>query len=119
MNIINISEVKLLKLPKRDAKILVGGNSPVKSDYMTFGVTFVKPKTKMDYHIHKKEEEIIYIVNGEGYVDINGKRESIRKGTVIRIPIGSKHLIINNSKDTMEFVFCFNSKISIGSYDKK
>ena len=119
MNTINISDIKALKLPKRDIKVLVGGSSAVQSEYMTFGVTTIQPDMKMDPHTHMNEEEIIFILSGEGYVEIDDKQEELREGTVIKLPIGSEHLLNNTSNKEMTFVFCFNAKMNIGSYDKK
>lgn len=53
---------------------MVGGSSAVQSKFMTFGVTTIKPHTKMDSHTHMNEEEIIFILSGEGYVEINDKQ---------------------------------------------
>ena len=119
MNTVNIKDVTALALPKREIKVLVGGNSMVQSEFMTFGVAKVQPNTKMDPHTHKSEEEIIFILSGEGYVEIDNEQEMLKEGTVIKLPIGSKHSINNTSNKVMNFVFCFNSKVNIGSYDKK
>jgi quercetin dioxygenase-like cupin family protein len=119
MNTVNIKDIKKIVLPKRDVKVLIGNNSPINSLNMTFGVATILPKTSMDPHIHNKEEEIIYILSGYGYVDIDGEKEKIEEGTVIKLPIGSKHYLCNNSNVEMNFTFCFNSPIIIGTYDKK
>ena len=119
MNTVNIKDVKKVSLPKRDVKVLVGKGSPIDSINMTFGVATVPPKTSMDPHAHNKEEEIIYILNGYGFVYIDGIKESIEEGTVIILPVGSSHYISNNSSDDMNFTFCFHPPVIIGSYDKK
>ena len=89
MNTVNLSDVKKIILPKREVKVLIGSNSPVSSDHMTFGVCTVSPGIKMDPHTHSNEEEIIYILSGKGYVEIDETKENIENGTVIKIPIGS------------------------------
>ena len=117
MNTVNLNGIEKINLPKRDVQVLIGGNSPIKSEYMTFGVATVAPKTKMDPHVHNKEEEIIYILSGSGYVEIDGENENIKKDTVIKLPVGSQHCIFNESDEEMRFVFCFNPPVKIGSYD--
>ena len=119
MNTVNIKEIKKISLPKRDIKVLVGTGSPINSLNMTFGVATIPPKTSMDPHAHNKEEEIIYILNGDGFVYIDGTKESIEQGSVIKLPIGSSHYLSNNSSDDMNFIFCFHPPVIIGSYDKK
>lgn len=119
MNMVNIKDIKKIPLPKREIKVLVGTGSPVNSSNMTFGVTTISPNIVMDPHVHNKEEEIIYILNGYGYVVIDGKKEKIEEGTVIKLPIGSSHYLSNTSNTEMVFTFCFNPPVEIGSYDKK
>ncbi len=119
MNTVNIKDIKKMPLPKRDIKVLVGAGSPIDSSNMTFGVTTIPPNTVMDPHIHNKEEEIIYILNGYGYVDIDGEKEKIEEGTVIKLPIGRSHYLSNTSGSDMIFTFCFHPTIKIGSYDNK
>jgi quercetin dioxygenase-like cupin family protein len=119
MNTVNIKDIRKLSLPKRDIKVLIGSGSPLDSLNMTFGVATVQPKTSMDPHMHKKEEEIIYILSGNGYVNIDGKEEKIEEGTVIKLDIGTSHFISNLSDVEMNFTFCFNPPVKIGSYDNK
>jgi len=119
VNTVELSAIKKINLPKRDIQVLIGGNSPIQSEYMTFGVATVAPKTKMDPHVHDKEEEIIYILSGSGYVEIDGEKENLKKDTVIKLLIGKQHCIFNESNEEMQFVFCFNPPLVIGSYDNE
>jgi len=119
MNTVNIAAIKKVQLPKRDIQVLVGTGSPLSSTRMTFGVTTVPAHTTMDPHTHKVEEEIIYIVTGQGYVEIDGTREKLKPGTVIELPVGSSHFIHNDSDEAMTFTFCFNPPVQIGAYDRK
>ena len=118
MNTINFSDVEKKSLPKREVRVLIGSSSPISSDSMTFGVCTVSPSTKMDPHTHSNEEEIIYIISGSGYVEIDETKENIKSGTAIRIPKGSTHSIYNQSHENMNFTFCFNPPVKIGSYEK-
>ena len=117
MNTINLRDIDKINLPKRDIQVLVGGKSPLQSEYMTFGIAAVGPNTLMDSHVHNKEEEIIFILSGYGYVEIDGEKEKIEKDTVITLPIGSRHCLSNESDEVMRFSFSFNPPVKIGSYD--
>ena len=119
MYTLNLSDAKSKALPKRTVRVLVGGESPLQSNRMTFGVATVKPKTTMDPHTHSAEEEIIYVLSGDGYVDMGGVKEEIKKDTVIQVPIGISHCMSNQSDEEMNFIFCFNPPVVLGSYDKK
>lgn len=101
------SEAKMLDLPGRTVYILVG-NEKLSSDRMTFGVTEVPPQTSMSPHTHQCEEEIIFIMEGYGEVDVGGSIEKLEPDTVIKLPVGIEHTIRNDSSNTMKFTFCFN-----------
>lgn len=119
MYTINLDDIATSQLPKRGVKILVGGDSRLQSSRMTFGVATVAPHCAMDPHDHTKEEEIIYIMTGHGYVEIDGVREALRPGTVIQLPPGCSHAVCNESAAAMTFTFCFHPPVVVGSYDKK
>ena len=118
MNTVNIEKIAEISLPKREVRVLVGSGSPISSNCMTFGVCTVPPTTKMDPHTHSREEEIIYVLSGHGYVEIDGTKEKIKTGSVIKISKGSSHIMCNESDEDMNFTFCFNPPVEIGSYDK-
>ncbi len=118
MHTVNIEKIKKIPLPKREVRVMVGSGSPISSNCMTFGVCTVAQDTKMDPHTHLNEEEIIYILSGNGYVEIDGTKEKLKTGTVIKIPRGKAHTICNESHENMNFTFCFNPPVEIGSYDK-
>jgi len=118
MHTVNIDTIQAVPLPKRTIRVLVGSGSPLSSTRMTFGVTTVPAGETMDPHSHGAEEEIIYILSGHGYVDIDGAREPLRAGTVIKLPVKSAHYICNESPGEMTFVFCFNPPVQVGAYDK-
>ena len=115
MHTINERNVEQLELPGRSCRVIVGG-SHLKSDHMTFGVTEVPANSRMSPHTHKSEEEIIFIVQGEGEVVIDGETEPLEAGTAIVLPVGSEHYIENKSDKTMRFSFVFSPPVKIGSY---
>ena len=42
-------------------------------------------------HYHERTEEIYYVLEGEGFIELDGKAHEIRPGTAIYIPIGVRH----------------------------
>jgi quercetin dioxygenase-like cupin family protein len=119
MYTLDLANAESKNLPKRTVRVLVGGASPLQSDRITFGVATVKPRTTMDPHTHETEEEIIYVLSGSGFVDMEGAKEEVKEGTVIQVPIGKSHSMSNQSDEEMNFIFCFNPPVVLGSYDKK
>lgn len=111
-------DVPKINLPGRTCQVIVGSNT-LSAKNITFGIAEVPPYGKMSPHIHEKEEEVIYIVKGYGYVVVNKKKEAIEPGVVIYLPIRSEHFIHNESADTMKFTFAFSPPVKVGSYDEK
>ncbi len=105
----SISEEKAttLNLPKRTVKVFVGAEA-YKSKQMTIGKTIVPPHTEMQPHTHYNEEEIVFVIKGEGYAIINGIKEVLKPDTAVVFPTGLEHVVVNDSDDTLEFVFMFN-----------
>ena len=42
-------------------------------------------------HYHKKTTELYYVLEGEGTVTLDGKKQEVKKGTIIHIPPGVVH----------------------------
>jgi mannose-6-phosphate isomerase-like protein (cupin superfamily) len=42
-------------------------------------------------HYHEKHTEIYYILEGEGFIELDGKRTPVKPGTAILIPPGVRH----------------------------
>lgn len=49
---------------------------------------------RMNYHSHERRDEIWNIISGNGIVFIDGIKQHVKIGDVIKIPAGCKHIII-------------------------
>jgi uncharacterized cupin superfamily protein len=77
------------------------------SQKLGFNVTIVPPgKRSFPYHAHRGNEEMFFILEGEGTVRINGETHKIRKGDFISLPPGrdSAHQIINDSQAPLRYL---------------
>jgi len=111
MYIIHEDDVEARELPGRKYKVVVGPQNFGKSKNMLFGIASFPPKSIMPGHIHKKEEEIVYFLNGYGEMFFNGIPEIIKKGSVAYIPPGVEHSINNKSNETMNLIYVFSPPI--------
>ena len=117
MHTVKINEAELMRLPKRDVRCFIGGekmNTPVKSDYMTMGMTEVPAETDMIPHTHEIEEEIIFIIEGIGEVTVGGVTETLEPYTAVKFPIGVEHQVRNTGNSAMKFVFMFSPVFNFG-----
>ena len=101
------SEAKVMDLPARIVNVFVGSEK-LSSDRMTVGLTEVHPETSMPSHVHEDMEEIIFVTEGYGEVDVGGSIEKLEPNTAVVFPIGVPHVVINKGRNPLRFVFIFN-----------
>jgi uncharacterized cupin superfamily protein len=72
-----------------------------------FNVTVIPPgKRAFPYHAHRGNEEMFFILEGEGSIRIAGAIQKIRKGDFVSLPPGrdSAHQIINDSRAPLRYL---------------
>jgi len=77
------------------------------SKKLGFNVTLVPPgKRAFPYHAHRGNEEMFFVLEGEGSARIAGAVHRIRQGDFICLPPGrdSAHQIINDSKAPLRYL---------------
>ncbi len=60
-----------------------------------FGRIVIKPGCSIGLHRHDDEEEVYYIVEGEGVFDDNGAKQPVKAGDVTLTGDGASHSIEN------------------------
>jgi quercetin dioxygenase-like cupin family protein len=114
-NTVHSDAVESKQLPGRTVKVLSEA-LPVRN--LTFGLCEVPPHAAMFPHGHV-QEEVIFILEGHGNVDIGGQKESVRAGSLVHFPSGVEHFTTNEGDGVMRFAFCFSPPVVLGSYDKR
>ena len=84
------------------SKLLV--NEAHGSKYFDFRVSSYQPKGYCTAHVHETAENIYYILKGTGIVDLDGTRHLVSENSVIFIPPGVKHAIINTGFEDLIFI---------------
>ncbi|MDE2235761.1 MAG: cupin domain-containing protein [Gammaproteobacteria bacterium] len=73
-----------------------------------YNLTVVAPgKRNCPFHNHHFEEEMFFILEGEGELRFGGRRYPIKKGDIIACPTGgpeTAHQIINTGKSEMRYL---------------
>jgi len=64
----------------------------VRDDCMTIKI-HIKAGRHMSYHMHNYRDEILNIISGTGKIVLDGKERIVKKGDVITIVSGCKHMI--------------------------
>jgi len=84
------------------SKLLV--NESHGSKYFDFRVSSYQPKGYCDPHTHETAENIYYVLRGKGVAELNGERHVVGPGTVIFIPPGVEHAMINTGFEDLIFI---------------
>jgi len=106
VNIENVPFVKRSQGERFEAQIAPVG-AELQSRKLGFNVTVVPAgKRAFPYHAHRGNEEMFFILEGEGSVRIAGNTHKIRKGDFIALPPGrdSAHQIINDSSAPLRYL---------------
>jgi mannose-6-phosphate isomerase-like protein (cupin superfamily) len=82
-------------------------NSELKN--VEIAMCIFRPGEIANLHYHNKMEEIYFILEGEGEIEIDGKWYAIRPEDSIAIPTGRKHRMKNTSNDRVLKFLSINS----------
>ncbi|MDO4287769.1 MAG: histidine kinase [Eubacterium sp.] len=64
---------------------------------LSVGKTLIFPGKTQIHHVHYGQEQVVYILSGEGLYTINGTTRRYGKGTVIYMEAGSTHETVNDT----------------------
>jgi len=107
------------QLPGRLSKVLIGPKT-VDSEDLSFGITLMKPKTKQSPpHAHHGQDEVIYVIEGEGEITSGDERANIYPGLAMYIATAVIHNIENTSDREMKLACCFNPPLDLDTVPDK
>ena len=73
-----------------------------KSERMSLAEATVHKETKL--HFHKTSDEIYYILEGRGVMEIEGERREVSEGDAVFIPSKKKHRIYSGKNEKVRFL---------------
>ena len=104
MNKFNVEELKEFSHDKRVRKTLS------KEGRFEMDLIFYEPNQSSPEHVHKHQDEIFYVVSGEGTMIINGKAIAVKEKDIILTPSGTTHGLINDSSSRLTLLFIKNKR---------
>ena len=66
------------------------------SRHLDYRISMYQPMAYVALHAHKVQEQIYHVLEGEGLMQIDGKKHVVRKHDVIYLPPGIPHAIENS-----------------------
>ncbi len=64
-------------------------------------VMSLKPGEEIGTEVHKVDQ-LIYIVDGEGEAELDGAKKELDKGTIVCVPAGVRHNVVNSHDEPMK-----------------
>jgi len=78
---------------------------PPLSQNIKSGFVLLHKGEEMGEHITENKEEILYIIEGEAAVVIEGNIERAEAGSMIYIPPHAKHNVKNDSDEDLKYIY--------------
>jgi len=74
------------------------------SRQIDYRISCYQPRAYVEPHAHQVQEQVYHVLEGEGLMEIGGRRQVVRRHDVIFIPPGVRHAITNSGLVDLVFV---------------
>jgi len=103
----NIAEVAWDELPGHHggalSKLLVHPET-TGSRHVDHRISTYQPKAYVAPHTHRVQEQVYHVLEGEGLMEIDGRKQVVRRHDVIFIPPGVEHALYNTGLGALTFI---------------
>jgi quercetin dioxygenase-like cupin family protein len=114
--IVDETSIEALNLPGRDRRWIITKEN-VNAQHCTMCMIEVSPgETVRPAHSHPNGEEVIYIIQGNGRVMIDGVVEDVKQGCAVLFSQGSIHMLQNSGDEQMKVACFFAPPSYLGTY---
>jgi mannose-6-phosphate isomerase-like protein (cupin superfamily) len=72
--------------------------------HLDYRISMYQPMAYVKVHSHKVQEQIYHVLEGEALMEIDGRRQVVRKHDVIYLPPGAQHAISNTGLVDLVFL---------------
>lgn len=69
-----------------------------------YRISAYQPMAYVERHAHKVQEQVYHVLEGEGLMEIDGKKQVVRKNDIVFIPPGVPHAIENSGIGDLTFI---------------
>jgi mannose-6-phosphate isomerase-like protein (cupin superfamily) len=93
---------------RRRTQNVVGGLSPIIAENFCMGYVTLEPGGgQVPWH-NQEQEEIYFVLEGEGEMCLGAERTGIRGGQAVYIPPGEFHQLTNTGHTRMVMIYCYS-----------
>lgn len=92
---------------RRWTRNLVGGASPIQAENFAMGLVILEPNGgQVPWH-NQEQEEIYFVVEGNGEICVGEERSAITSGQTVYLPPGVFHQLTNTGDTPMKMIYCY------------
>ncbi len=92
---------------RRRTRNLVGGASPIQAKNFAMGLVILEPNGgQVPWH-NQEQEEIYFILEGNGEICLGEERREISSGQAVFIPHQVFHQLTNTGETPMKMIYCY------------
>ena len=108
MTIADLAQIAGRTYPaRRRTQNLVGGASPIQATHFSVGYVTLEPDGgQVPWH-NQEQEEVYFIVEGEGEMCLGGERVELRTGQAAYIPPRVFHQLTNTGTAPLRMIYCY------------
>jgi mannose-6-phosphate isomerase-like protein (cupin superfamily) len=108
MVIADLGETEGRRFPaRRRTQHLVGGLSPIQAKHFAMGHVTLEPRGgQVPWH-NQEQEEIYFILEGEGEMCLGEERRLLKAGQAVYIPPGVYHQLTNTGEAPLRMLYCY------------
>lgn len=63
-----------------------------------------QPKAYVETHVHRVQEQVYHVLEGEGLLELDGQKRVVRKHDVVFVPPGVHHGLTNTGLTDLVFI---------------
>ncbi|MGC4043712.1 MAG: cupin domain-containing protein [Armatimonas sp.] len=108
MNIADLAATEGRRYPaRRWTRNLVGGASTIQCQNFCMGYVVLEPNGgQVPWH-NQEQEEVYFIIGGDGEMCLGEEREAVHTGQCVQIPPGVFHQLTNTGDTPMTMLYCY------------
>ena len=92
---------------RRRTQNLVGGPSPIQATAFSMGFVTLDPEGgQVPWH-NQDQEEVYFVVDGQGEMCLGGERQELCSGQAVYIPPGVYHQLTNIGMSPLTMIYCY------------
>lgn len=108
MIITDLSQMEGRRYPaRRRTQNLAGGLAPIQPSNFAMGFVTLDPDGgQVPWH-NQEQEEVYFIVEGEGEMCLGEERQALTTGQMVYIPSGVFHQLSNTGSTPLKMIYCY------------